>query len=222
MELKILIVEDEKQIASFIKMELEHEGYLTIISPDGRDALEQVKNNAFDAILLDIMLPYINGIEVCKRIREFSQVPIIMLTAKDDISDKVIGLDSGANDYITKPFDVEELFARIRVATRTLNMNQSKSLECSGISMNLDTHQVVCNKKIINLTKKEFDLLEQLLLNTNIVMSRDRLLQKVWNYDYFGDSNVVDVTIKHLRIKLDDTENKIITTVRGYGYVIRK
>lgn len=169
-----------------------------------------------------IMIPFLNGIEVCKRIREFSNIPIIMLTAKSDVSDKVIGLDSGANDYITKPFDIEELFARIRVTTRDQLEEQTKKLMAEGIAMNIETHEIICNGKNVNLTKKEFGLLEQLLLNKGIVMSRSRLLQTVWDYDYFGDSNVVDVTIKHMRIKLGDNQNKIISTVRGYGYVIRR
>ncbi|MDD3417816.1 MAG: response regulator transcription factor [Lachnospiraceae bacterium] len=220
--MKVLIVEDEKQIACFIKMELEHEGYMATIASDGREAIEKVKTITFDVILLDIMIPFLNGIEVCKRIREFSNISIIMLTAKSDVSDKVIGLDSGANDYITKPFDIEELFARIRVTTRDQLEEQTKKLMAEGIAMNIETHEIICNGKNVNLTKKEFGLLEQLLLNKGIVMSRSRLLQTVWDYDYFGDSNVVDVTIKHMRIKLGDNQNKIISTVRGYGYVIRR
>ena len=220
--MKVLIVEDEKQIACFIKMELEHEGYMATIASDGREAIEKVKTITFDVILLDIMIPFLNGIEVCKRIREFSNIPIIMLTAKSDVSDKVIGLDSGANDYITKPFDIEELFARIRVTTRDQLEEQTKKLMAEGIAMNIETHEIICNGKNVNLTKKEFGLLEQLLLNKGIVMSRSRLLQTVWDYDYFGDSNVVDVTIKHMRIKLGDNQHRIISTVRGYGYVIRR
>ncbi len=220
--MNVLIVEDEKQIACFIKMELEHEGYTAIIACDGREAIEKVKTIQFDIILLDIMIPFINGIEVCKRIREFSNIPIIMLTAKEDISDKVIGLDSGANDYITKPFDIEELFARMRVVTRVQNVEQTKKLTADGIVMDIETHEIICNDKSVELTKKEFDVLEQLLRNKGIVMSRSRLLQTVWDYDYFGDSNVVDVTIKHMRIKLGDNQHRIISTVRGYGYVIRR
>lgn len=196
--MNVLIVEDEQQIACFIKMELEHEGYMALIAIDGREAIEKVKTIQFDIILLDIMIPFINGIEVCKRIREFSNIPIIMLTAKEDISDKVIGLDSGANDYITKPFDIEELFARMRVVTRVQNVEQTKKLTADGIVMDIETHEIICNDKKVELTKKEFDVLEQLLCNKGIVMSRSRLLQTVWDYDYFGDSNVVDVTIKHM------------------------
>lgn len=221
MDYKVLIVEDERQIASFIKMELEHEGCTATIAEDGRKGLIEIQNNNYDVVLLDIMLPFINGIEVCKRIREFSKVPIIMLTAKDEISDKITGLDSGANDYVTKPFDIEELFARIRAVTRAQSLNKSKCLSTQNLHMNLETHEVIYCDKVIDLTKKEFDLLQELLLNKDIVMSRDRLLQKVWDYDYLGDSNVIDVTIKHLRAKLGDSDNKIINTIRGYGYIIR-
>ncbi|MDO5522047.1 MAG: response regulator transcription factor [bacterium] len=222
MNYKVLIVEDEKQIAGFVQMELEHEGCQVIVADDGMTALTMAKEENFDVIILDLMIPFINGLEVCRRIREFSQVPIIMLTAKSDIKDKVTGLDCGANDYMTKPFDIEELFARIRAVTRSGQTVKSKSLMAAGITMQLDTHEVTCDEKLIELSKKEFDLLEQLLVNAGIVMSRERLLEKVWDFDYFGDSNVVDVTIKHLRKKLGDQENKRISTVRGYGYVIRK
>ncbi|WP_349676609.1 response regulator transcription factor [Clostridium sp. UBA1652] len=152
--MNVLIVEDEQQIACFIKMELEHEGYMALIAIDGREAIEKVKTIQFDIILLDIMIPFINGIEVCKRIREFSNIPIIMLTAKEDISDKVIGLDSGANDYITKPFDIEELFARMRVVTRVQNVEQTKKLTADGIVMDIETHEIICNDKKVELTKK--------------------------------------------------------------------
>lgn len=222
MNIRALIVEDEKQIAGFIQMELEHEGCSAVVVENGMKALQIAKNENFDVIILDLMIPFVNGMEVCKRIREFSLVPIIMLTAKGDIQDKVNGLDCGANDYMTKPFDIEELFARIRAVTRTNSQTKVNKLMAAGISMQLDTHEVTCNGEQIQLTKKEFDLLEQLLLNAGIVMNRERLLDKVWDFDYFGDSNVVDVTIKHLRKKLGDKENKIISTVRGYGYVIRK
>lgn len=222
MNYKVLIVEDEKQIAAFIKMELEHAGCKAFVAENGMEALSIIEKEDFDVIVLDLMIPFVNGMEVCKRIRGFSTVPIIMLTAKNEIQDKVNGLDCGANDYMTKPFDIEELFARIRAVTRTSSPSKANALMAAGVVMQPDTHEVTCNGKPVQLTKKEFDLLEQLLLNAGIVMNRERLLDKVWDYDYFGDSNVVDVTIKHLRKKLEDKENKIISTVRGYGYVIRK
>jgi len=218
--LKILIVEDEINIAEFIKLELEHEGYETDIAYDGREALNKVKKCLFDIILLDVMIPYINGVDICKKVREFSNIPIIMLTAKSDLTDKVLGLDSGANDYITKPFRIEELFARIRVVTRNQTQNLNK-LSVGKITICTESYQVFLEEKEISLTKKEYDLLYQLILNKNIVMSREKLLQNVWDENYYGDSNVVDVTIKHLRTKIFDDKGIIINTIRGIGYVIK-
>ncbi|MEW6625061.1 MAG: response regulator transcription factor [Bacillota bacterium] len=218
--LKILIVEDEINIAEFIKLELEHEGYETDIAYDGREALNKVKKCLFDIILLDVMIPYINGVDICKKVREFSNIPIIMLTAKSDLTDKVLGLDSGANDYITKPFRIEELFARIRVVTRNQTQNLNK-LSVGKLTICTNSYQVFLEEKEISLTKKEYDLLYQLILNKNIVMSREKLLQNVWDENYYGDSNVVDVTIKHLRTKIFDDKGIIINTIRGIGYVIK-
>lgn len=218
--LKILIVEDEINIAEFVKLELEHEGYETDIAYDGREALNKAKKDKFDVIILDVMIPYINGVDICKKVREFSNIPIIMLTAKSDLTDKVLGLDSGANDYITKPFRIEELFARIRVVTRSQNQNLNK-LSVGKITICTDSYQVFLEEKEISLTKKEYGLLYQLVLNKNIVMSREKLLQNVWDENYYGDSNVVDVTIKHLRTKIFDDKSTIINTIRGIGYVIK-
>jgi len=220
---KILIVEDEKQMSMFIEMELKHEGYEVDAEYDGREAVAKVMNNEYDLILLDIMIPSLNGIEVCRRIRQSSDVPIIMLTAKSDISDKVLGLDLGANDYLTKPFAIEELLARIRVYTREKVLkNKLNEIKVRDIVVNNITHQVWRSGKEIQLTKKEYDLLETLLINKNIVLSRDKLTEEVWGYDYAGDTNVVDVFIRYLRSKIDDSFNdKLITTIRGVGYVIK-
>ena len=220
---KILIVEDEKQMSMFIEMELKHEGYEVDAEYDGREAVAKVMNNEYDLILLDIMIPSLNGIEVCRRIRQSSDVPIIMLTAKSDISDKVLGLDIGANDYLTKPFAIEELLARIRVYTREKVLkNKLNEIKVRDIVINNTTHQVWRASKEIQLTKKEYDLLETLLINKNIVLSRDKLTEEVWGYDYAGDTNVVDVFIRYLRSKIDDGfEDKLITTIRGVGYVIK-
>jgi len=220
---KILLVEDEKQMSMFIEMELKHEGYEVDTEYDGREAVEKVENSEYDLILLDIMIPSLNGIEVCRRIRQSSDVPIIMLTAKSDISDKVLGLDIGANDYLTKPFAIEELLARIRVYTREkLLKNKLNEIKVRDIVINNITHQVWRSGKEIQLTKKEYDLLETLLINKNIVLSRDKLTEEVWGYDYAGDTNVVDVFIRYLRSKIDDSFNdKLITTIRGVGYVIK-
>ena len=220
---KILIVEDEKQMSMFIEMELIHEGYKVDTAYDGREGLEKVENNEYDLILLDIMIPSLNGIEVCRRIRQFSNVPIIMLSAKSDIHDKVLGLDVGANDYLTKPFAIEELLARIRVHTREKVLkNNLEEIKVKDIVMNNITHEVFRSGKEIQLTNKEYNLLEMLLINKNIVLSREKLIEEVWGYDYVGDTNSVDVFIRYLRSKIDDGfEDKLITTIRGVGYVIK-
>ncbi|WP_097026751.1 response regulator transcription factor [Clostridium peptidivorans] len=222
-EYKILIVEDEKQMAMFIEMELGHEGYKVDVVYDGREGLQKVKNKEYDLILLDVMLPGLNGIEVCIEIRRFSCVPIIMLTAKSDVSDKVLGLDVGASDYLTKPFAIEELLARIRVHIREKVLkNKLDEIKVKDIVMNNKTHQVWRAGKEIELTKKEYNILEVLLINKNIVLTREQLIESVWGYDYVGDTNVVDVFIRYLRSKIDDGfEDKLITTIRGVGYVIK-
>lgn len=222
--LKILIVEDEKQMAMFIEMELKHEGYDADVSYNGIDALKKIEENKYDLILLDIMLPGLNGIEVCREIRQYYNIPIIMLTAKSDISDKVNGLDIGANDYMTKPFAIEELLARIRVIERNnISICKYDEIKFRDIIINNSTHQVLRNGKKIDLTKKEYDLLETLLINKNIVLTREQLIEKIWGYDYDGDTNVVDVFIRYLRSKIDDDfQDKLITTVRGVGYVINE
>lgn len=221
---KILLVEDEKQMTIFIELELKHEGYEIDIAYDGREALEKVDSTEYNLILLDIMIPKLNGVEVCRRIRQFSNVPIIMLTAKSDITDKVLGLDAGANDYITKPFAIEELLARIRVHERSVMLkNNDKLIKVKDIVLDNKTHQVWRAGKLIELTKKEYDLLEMLLINKNIVLTREKLIEEVWGYDYCGDTNVVDVFIRYLRSKIDDDfQEKLISTIRGVGYVIKE
>jgi DNA-binding response OmpR family regulator len=222
---KILIIEDEKNISRFIELELKHEGYITSSESDGRVGLNRFEQNEYNLIILDIMLPGINGIEVCRRIRQSSNVPIIMLTAKDDISDKVIGLDMGADDYMTKPFAIEELLARIRAnLRRTCDMNnKSGILKVKDLVMDMEKHQVIRAEKIIELRKKEYDLLEYLIRNKEIVLSREKVLEKVWGYEYLGDTNIVDVYIRYLRSKIDDDfEDKLIHTVRGVGYILKE
>jgi len=222
-DFKILLVEDEKLMSMFVEMELSHEGYKVDVAYDGREALTITEKNEYNLILLDIMIPGINGIEVCKRIREFSKVPIIMLTAKSDVSDKVLGLDVGANDYLTKPFEIEELLARIRVYQREVSTsNDTYQIKVKDIVMNNRAHSVKRGSKEIQLTKKEYDLLEMLIINKNVVLTRAQLIEKVWGYEYIGDTNVVDVFIRYLRSKIDDGfEDKIITTIRGVGYVVK-
>jgi two-component system, OmpR family, response regulator ArlR len=221
---KILIVEDEVKISRFIQLELEHEGYVAEMAYDGRTGLEMAQNNSYDLIILDVMLPSLNGMEVLRRLRQTSGVSVIMLTAKDDTMDKVMGLDIGADDYMTKPFAIEELLARIRVTLKHKRIDATKAdiIQIGTLKLDLIKYVVSYKNEIIDLTKKEFDLLKYLMLNKEIVLSRDTILEKVWGYDYFGDTNVVDVYIRYLRTKLDDKYNtKFIHTVRGVGYQIK-
>ncbi len=223
---KILIVEDEQKIARFLELELKYEGYDVEIAHNGREGFEKGKNKDIDLIVLDLMLPELSGIEVCRRLRQTSDVPIIMLTAKDDISDKITGLDIGADDYMTKPFAVEELLARIRVLLKrkyvTKNVNEKNVLKHGLLTLYKDNYKVEYDSDVIDLTKKEFELLEFMLENRDLVLSREKILDKVWGYDYFGDTNVIDVYIRYLRSKIDQKYNiNLIETVRGVGYTIR-
>lgn len=221
---KILIIEDEIKIARFLELELTHEGYDVEQAHDGREGLQKAQNETFDLIILDIMLPHINGIEVLRKIRQASNIPIIMLTAKDEVMDKVIGLDMGANDYVTKPFAIEELLARIRTALKSSRqiVSEENSLQFGNLKLDTDMYKVTYGNEIIELTKKEFDLLHYFLENKNIVLTRDKILQAVWGYDYIGDTNIVDVYIRYLRSKIDDKYSiKLIHTVRGVGYILK-
>ena len=223
---KILIVEDEANIARFLELELKHEGYEVEKAPDGRLGLQKALEENFDLILLDIMLPGLSGIEVCRRVRMESRVPIIMLTAKDDVTDKVAGLDMGADDYMTKPFAIEELLARIRVAlNRRADAEIEKKqdrIQYGELVLNLKEHSASYGQEEINLTKKEYELLECMLKNKGVALNRERILKEVWDYDYYGDTNVVDVYIRYLRQKIDDRFGiNLIHTVRGIGYIIK-
>lgn len=221
----ILIIEDEKQIARFLELELKHEGYKVTCEIDGREGLRKVKEERYDLVILDIMLPAINGMEVCRRIRQFSKIPIIILTARDEITSKVMGLDIGADDYVTKPFSIEELLARIRVALRRQSGDHVplKILQINDLKMDLTSRKVTRSNQVIDLTKKEYDLLEYLMQNQEIVLTREQILDKVWGYDYYGVTNVVDVYIKYLRDKIDEAfECKLIHTIRGVGYILKE
>ena len=219
---KILIVEDERKIARFVELELRHEGYEVDYAGDGKTGLQKILKKDADLVVLDVMLPEMSGIEVCKNARGAGiDTPIIMLTAKDDVMDKVSGLDSGADDYMTKPFAIEELLARIRVA---LNRKQKEVqiLQYGDLKVDLAKYEVTYGGETITLTKKEFDLLAYLMKHKNQAVSRETLLNEVWDYDYMGETNVVDVYIRYLRQKLDDKYDvKIINTVRGVGYIIK-
>ncbi|MCI6085544.1 response regulator transcription factor [Selenomonas sp.] len=222
---RIFIVEDERRIARFLQIELEHEGYETATEDNGQRAFERIGQEKFDLVLLDVMLPDLDGFEVCRKVREFSNVPIIMLTAKDELEDKVTGLDLGADDYITKPFAIQELMARIRAALRKHTETdgpEGERLTCKNLVLYPSRYEVTVNGEEIHLTKKEYSLLEYLLRNKRNVLTRDQILQEVWGYDYAGDTNVVDVYIRYLRAKIDERfSDKYIYTVRGVGYVIK-
>lgn len=222
----ILIVEDEAKIARFLQMELEHEGFATATESNGRKALDRIMQEDFDLILLDVMLPEMDGVEICRRVRALSDVPIIMVTARDDTGDKVTGLDTGADDYVTKPFAVPELLARIRAALRKHKAAGPKADEGTLAAKNLlllpSRYEARVDGQPVELTKKEYDLLEYLVRNKNLVLDRERILQEVWGYDYMGDTNVVDVYVRYLRSKLDEQfGQKYIHTVRGVGYVVK-
>jgi len=225
MPAKILIIEDEEKIARFMELELKHEGYLVFIEYNGRDGLEKINNENYDLILLDLMLPGIGGIDLCRKIRKSSDIPIIMVTARDGISDKVKGLDTGADDYITKPFAIEELLARIRSLLRRKDLKNEKDgqiISIDNLKIDLDKYIVTRNSEKIELTKKEYDLLVYLMKNKDIVLSREQILRQVWDYNYTGDTNIVDVYIRYLRAKIDELHDKsLIHTVRGVGYVLR-
>lgn len=224
---KILIVEDEKKIARYLELELTHEDYEVAVAHDGRRAVELYEEFGPDLMILDLMLPELSGIEVLRRIRQKDGLPILLLTAKDDISDKVMGLDMGADDYITKPFAIEELLARIRAALKrrvavAQQVKDQHILKAGPLSLDRDSRDLLLDNENVQLTKKEFDLLEYLMLNENVALSRDELLNKVWGYAYAGDTNVVDVYVRYLRIKLrEPAHGSFIRTVRGVGYLFK-
>ena len=219
--IRILLIEDEPQIARFIQLELTHEGYDVTIDHDGRDGLTVFLAHPFDLVLLDVMLPSLNGIEVLRRIRQTSSIPIIMLTARDSVMDKVSGLDSGANDYITKPFAIEELLARIRSVLRQKGL-PSHALSYKSLQLDLSQHTCIIHDQPIELTKKEFALLQMLLENKNQVLTREVLLEKIWGYEFDGSTNAVDVYVRYLRAKIEEPfSEKIIHTIRGVGYIIK-
>lgn len=221
---KILLVEDEEKLARVVELELRYEGYEVEKAFDGREGLEKALSGGFDLILLDIMLPSMSGMEVLRRLRRESQVPVIMVTARDTVVDKVSGLDSGADDYITKPFEIEELLARIRAALRKRPARQEGTVLTAGpLTMDPERHEVTVKGMAVELTRREFDLLRYLLENKEKVISRESLLDNVWGFDFVGETNAVDVYIRFLRAKIDEAFGiKLIHTVRGVGYVIRE
>ena len=221
---RILLIEDEERIARFLELELTHEGYEVEKAYDGRAGLALAESGRHDLVLLDIMLPELNGLEVLRRLRKGSNVPIIMLTARDAVMDKVSGLDMGADDYITKPFQIEELLARIRAALRKRAADApSPLLTCGPVALDPARRSVTCQGQSLELTNREFTLLMTLMENKSIVLTRETLLERVWGYEYMGETNVVDVYIRYLRAKLDEASGvKLIHTVRGVGYAIKE
>lgn len=225
---KVLIIEDEAEIVSFLKPELIYEGYEVDFADDGRVGFDKIQRGNYDIVLLDIMLPSLNGIEICRRVRKVSNIPIIMLTARDEIADKITGLDTGANDYLTKPFSIEELLARMRSVLRRDNFiaaekDEKALLFFRDIILNQGMYEIKKRDIKVELTKKEYQLLEILIKNKNNVLTREQILNSVWGYEYIGDTNVVDVYISYLRSKLEDsTSEKYITTVRGIGYMMKE
>ena len=217
----ILIVEDEANISDFVKGELEYEGYNVCIKEDGREGLEEALKNEYDLIILDVMLPSMNGFEICRRLKREKQSPIIMLSAKDSVMDKVAGLQIGADDYIAKPFAIEELIARIQVIFRRTEKVKSNIIKFKDLSIQLESRTVMKNEEKINLTNKEYELLILLLNNKGKVVTRDNILNEVWGYDYDAGTNVVDVYVSYLRNKLDEKNKEAyIETVRAVGYII--
>jgi len=219
----ILVVEDEVKLAHFIELELKYEGYLVTVTHDGLAGLTSARESQPALILLDWMLPGISGLEICRRLRQSGdKVPIVLLTAKDEISDRVAGLDAGADDYLVKPFSLEELLARVRAHLRRTQEENPDLLQFLDLQLNRTTREVKRGDRILELTAKEFDLLEYLLSHPRQVLKRDQILERVWGYDFMGDSNIIEVYIRYLRLKLEaEQEKRLIQTVRGVGYTLR-
>ncbi|AST07051.1 DNA-binding response regulator [Anoxybacillus flavithermus] len=222
---RILIIEDEEGLTEFLELELRYEGYEVDVAHDGRSGLDLAIKHDYDVILLDLMLPRLNGVEVCRRLRNEKETPIIMLTARDSVMDRVMGLDSGADDYVVKPFAIEELLARIRVILRREEKREAKPLLLTFKDLELDIESRVLKrgKELIELTNKEFELLLTFMRNINRVLTREVLLDQVWGYDYAVETNVVDVYVRYLRNKLNaEDKEQYIQTIRGVGYVMRE
>ena len=229
MNQRILIIEDEKNLARFVELELQHEGYETKICFDGRSGLQIATEEDWDVILLDLMLPELNGLEVVRRLRQVKKTPIIIMTARDSVMDRVTGLDQGADDYVVKPFEIEEILARIRALFRRLSIEEEARvqkqtiLEYRDLVIEKENRTVRRNGELIDLTKREYELLLMLMENINVVLSREVLLNQVWGYKMEVETNVIDVYIRYLRNKIDvPGRESYIQTVRGTGYVMRR
>ena len=222
--MRILVVEDEKKIADFIKRGLKEEGYAVDVAYDGEEGLFLANTNDYDLVLLDLMLPKIDGLTLCKKLKASEvSTPVIMLTAKDTVKDKVAGLDSGADDYLTKPFAFEELLARIRAILRKQDSQAPTKLTIADLELDLITHKVTRRSKEIELTTKEYSLLEYLMRNKGVIVTRTMISEHVWDIDFDTFTNVIDVYINYLRNKIDSgSANKLIHTVRGRGYILKE
>ncbi|WP_375509819.1 response regulator transcription factor [uncultured Nostoc sp.] len=224
MTANILLVEDEVKLARFVELELSSEGYNISVAHDGIAGLTLARELSPDLVILDWMLPGLSGLEICRRLRATGiSIPVILLTAKDEVNDRVAGLDAGADDYVVKPFSIEELLARIRAHLRRTQETDQDIFQFKDLSLNHRTRQVYRGKRAIELTAKEFDLLEYILSHPRQVFTKDQILQKVWGYDFMGNSNIIEVYIRYLRLKLEENnEKRLIHTVRGVGYVLRE
>ena len=226
-KIRILLVEDDEELSTITTMRLERQGYRIVAAFDGEQAINKLLTEKIDLILLDVMLPGLNGLEVLRRLRMEKDTPVIMLTARDAVMDKVSGLDAGADDYITKPFAIEELLARIRVALKkrgpVVAVAPTHTLSIKGVTLDEDRYEVTVNGEVVELTNREFELLRMLMKNKNIVLDRDKLMNEVCGYDYIGETNIIDVYVRYLRTKIDDRYGiKLIHTVRGVGYVVKE
>lgn len=217
---RILVVDDEPYIVQMLSIGLGYEKFEVSVAYDGQSALKQASDTKFDLVVLDLMLPGLDGLEVCRQLRATGDVGIIMLTAKGDVQDRVVGLDSGADDYLVKPFTFRELVARIRAVLRRKGINLQSTLRAGDVTLDRQTRQVTRGDHVVDLTPREFDLLELLLSHPRQVFSREALVNRVWGYEYLGDTNVVDVYISYLREKLGDDSRSLIRSVRGVGYTL--
>ncbi|MGD9910613.1 MAG: response regulator transcription factor [Candidatus Izemoplasmatales bacterium] len=221
MKYDVLVIEDDQSISRILDLELKHEGYTVCLTYSGKEALELFQKHEFSIILLDLMLPEVNGMEVCRKIRKTSNVPIIMLTARRDLTDKIVGLDIGADDYITKPFEMDELLARIRANIRkgSIRKNDDQTIKHKSLTINVLSRKCYVNEDLIELTKTEYTLLHYIITNKGIVLSRQQILDHVWGFDFYGDTNIIDVYIRYLRNKIDYKYHiDIIKTIRGVGF----
>lgn len=220
---QILVIEDEPKIAGFIHRGLTYEGFRVQVANDGEAGLSAARENLPDLIVLDVMLPGLDGIEVCRRLRAGGPVPILMLTAKDAVADRVKGLESGADDYLTKPFAFEELLARVRALLRRVRPNEETILKFADLTLNVSTRQVTRGVRKVDLTTKEFDLLHFFMMHPRQVLTRELIYDRIWGYDFGGESNILEVYVRYLRTKLETKDEvRLLQTIRGVGYVLRE